>query len=93
MFKRLREAWRDQRGSMAVEAALMFPALVLMLLMSIDAISYFSTIRKLAASAELTADLLASWNDDPAADVIIRPQPFHTPGEPIRSWHTIGIGE
>lgn len=50
----------DERGGVAVEAALLFPIVLMLLLMAADTMSYFSTIRKLSASAATAADLLAS---------------------------------
>lgn len=54
---------KDERGGIAVEAALIFPIVLLLLVMAADTISYFSTIRKLSASAATAADLLASAGD------------------------------
>jgi len=51
---------RDERGGIAVEAALLFPIVLMLLLMAADTMNYFITIRKLSASAATAADLLAS---------------------------------
>lgn len=51
---------KDEDGGVAVEAALLFPIVLLLLVMTADTISYFSTIQKLSASAATAADLLAS---------------------------------
>jgi uncharacterized membrane protein len=51
---------KDERGGVAVEAALMFPIVLMLLLMATDMMNYFITLRKLSASAATAADLLAS---------------------------------
>lgn len=59
-MKAWRRALRDERGGVAVEAAFIFPVVLLLLLMATDTISYFTTIRKLSAAAATAGDLLAS---------------------------------
>lgn len=54
---------KDERGGVAVEAALLFPIVLLLLVMAADTINYFSSIRKLSASAATAVDLLASAGD------------------------------
>lgn len=59
MAERAKRLSRDNRGSTAVEAAFLFPIVLMLFLTSIDMVSYFSTIRKLSASASAASDLLA----------------------------------
>jgi Flp pilus assembly protein TadG len=51
---------KDEHGSVAVEAAFLFPIVLMLLIMAADTVSYFSAIRKLSASAATAADLLAN---------------------------------
>ena len=55
-----RHIWKDEHGSIALEAALLFPIVLLLMVMAADMMSYFNAIRKLSASAATAADLLAT---------------------------------
>lgn len=59
-MSRWKRGLKDEHGGVAVEAALLFPIVLMLLLMAADTMNYFSTIRKLSASAATAADLLAS---------------------------------
>lgn len=60
MISNRRRVLKDDSASMAVEAALLFPIVLGLLLMTADTISYFATLRKLSAAAATAGDLLAS---------------------------------
>ncbi len=55
----LRQFWRDKRGAAMLEAAIVFPVLVLLLVSAVEFSEAFTARRKAAAAASTLADLVA----------------------------------